>query len=90
VRVSLSLEHLAIVLCAGTAGLARLPWLAVALAGGAVYLLVELAARDELTRQRLSNWQIGPWHTIVGAAFIGAGQCCLAWAVGMALRIALG
>jgi hypothetical protein len=90
VRASVGLEHLAIVLCASAAGFSALPWPVAALGGGTVYLLAELAARDAVKLQRLSNPQIGPGRKIVGAAFIGAGHSCLGWAVGMAVRIALG
>jgi hypothetical protein len=85
----LDVEHLAI-LCAGAAGLAGLPCPFAALTGGAVYLLIELAARDAATLQRLSKWQIGPWRTIVGAALVGAGHCSLGWGVGMGMRVVLG
>jgi hypothetical protein len=70
-RASLDLEHIAI-LSAGAAGLAGLPLLAAAVMGSAVYLLIALAAVDAPTVRRLSMWQIGPWRTIVGAAFVGA------------------
>src|SRR5215472_13399221 len=86
VRESLGLERLAIV-GAGAAGLSGLPWPAAALAGAAVYLLTELSTRDAPELQRLSDWQIGAWRTIAGVAFIGAGHCCLGWAVGMGARI---
>jgi len=82
----LGLERLAIV-GAGAAGFSGLPWPAAALAGAAVYLLTELSTRDAPALHRLSDWQIGAWRTIAGAAFIGAGHCCLGWAVGMGARI---
>ena len=63
---------------------------AAAMTGSAVYLLIALAAVDASTFRRLWMCQIGPWRTIVGAAFIGAGHCCLGWGVGMGMRIALG
>jgi hypothetical protein len=82
----LGIEQLAIV-CAGAAGFAGLPWALAALAGAAVYLLSELNARDAPPLHRLAGWQMGPWRTIAGSAFIGAGHCCLGWGVGMGARM---
>ena len=85
----MDVEHLAIYVQAWLV-LRDCPGPSPPLTGGAVYLLIELAARDAPTLQRLSKWQIGPWRTIVGNAFVGAGHCCLGWGVGMCMRIVLG
>jgi hypothetical protein len=73
--------------CAGLAGLAGLAWPSAALAGGIVFVLTELAARDGPAARGRSSWHDGAWRSLVGAAFIGAGQCCLGWSVGASLRL---
>ena len=78
-----------VIAVSGMAGLAGLPWPVAGLAGAAVFLLTEAASRDA-PATRLSSWQIGPWKSALGGAFIGAGECCLGWAVGAALSLFVG
>jgi hypothetical protein len=79
----LPLEH-QIVIAAGISGVAELHWGFAALFGGAAFLLTKL---DEEKRAAL---QRSGWSAIVGAALIGAGQCCLSWAVGCCARVMAG
>ena len=78
-----------VIAASGLAGLAGVPWPVAALTGAAVFLLTEAASLDA-PATRLSNWQIGPWKSALGGAFIGAGECCLGWTVGAALSLLVG
>jgi hypothetical protein len=80
----------AVIASAAIAGLAGVDWLVAALAGAMVFVLIELASRDAPAPKALSNWQIGPWPSVAGAAFIGAGECCLGWSLGAGLRLIVG
>jgi uncharacterized membrane protein YkgB len=78
-----------VIATAGISGLAGLNWPSAALAGALVFVLIELSTRDS-PPERLANWQIGPWRSLAGASFIGAGECCLGWTIGASLRLLLG
>ena len=79
----------AVIVSAAVTGLAGMNWPCAALAGGMVFVLIELTTRDEAVMERLSGWQVGPWRSVAVAAFIGAGQCCLGWSLGAGLRLLL-
>ena len=78
----LATEHL-VVICAGLAGLADVPWPAAALAGAAVFALQDLGALEPRSAQ-------DAWRLTLGMALIGAGEACLAWGVGMCARLLAG
>ena len=81
----------AILACSVVAGLGGLHWMSAALAGAAVYVLLELATRSASPRpQPLADWQVGPWRSLAGSAFLGAGHCCLSWSVGAGVRLLTG
>jgi hypothetical protein len=53
------MEHV-VVGCVDIVGLAGLDWPIAALAGGIIFVLTELTARDQTAARRLSSWHIGP------------------------------
>ena len=83
--MQLGLEHL-IVVAAGIAGIAALPWVVAALFGAAAFLCVSLASPaievGSLDSQRI--------RAVAGTTLIGAGQCCLSWAIGLGTRVLAG
>ena len=79
-----------VIACSGVAGLAALPWEFPALAGAVVFALGIMSTLDSSALARLRTWHIDPWRSVAGTALIGAGQCCLGWAVGTGIRVLAG